>query len=205
VEMPEVEIRPIGESDLDAAAGLIAAAFLDEPGTLGVIKRSPRKRRRILERFFTTQLMLNLRQGVSTCSFLNGELVGVMVLSGPDNNSIPTGEVIRFLLRMMLHVSPAILWRGFTSSLLDEKHRPDRPHYYLETLAVDPQLQRRGIGAALLSYLTDKADREGILVYLSTTDPRNVPLYERHGFRTVSETEQSGVPSYHMERRPMQA
>ena len=88
------------------------------------------------------------------------------------------------------------------SSLVDERHRPSSPNYYLETLAVDPQFQGRGIGGALLSYLTDLADKKGVLVYLSTTEPKTISLYERHGFRMISETDQSGVTNYHMEREP---
>jgi ribosomal protein S18 acetylase RimI-like enzyme len=66
-----------------------------------------------------------------------------------------------------------------------ERSHPGRPHYYLSYLAVDPPLQGRGIGSALLRHVLDRCDAEGIAAYLENSNPRNTPLYERHGFRAI--------------------
>ena len=94
------------------------------------------------------------------------------------------------------------LWRDMQSSIEDDRHRPKGPNYYLEVIAVDPKFQGRGIGGLMLSQLTDFADGEGLPTYLSATDPRTVPLYKKHGFQIVSETNELNIPNYHMVRKP---
>jgi GNAT superfamily N-acetyltransferase len=63
-----------------------------------------------------------------------------------------------------------------------ESRHPDDPHFYLADLAVDPPAQGRGLGTALLAHVLDNCDREGVPAYLENSNPRNTPLYERHGF-----------------------
>jgi len=35
--------------------------------------------------------------------------------------------------------------------------------------------------------VTDRCDAEGVPAYLESSDPANVPLYERHGFSVAGE------------------
>jgi ribosomal protein S18 acetylase RimI-like enzyme len=110
--------------------------------------------------------------------------------------------LLKFLVKMLLRAGWGTIRRGWMSANDDEKHRPLEPHYYLSMLAVDPRHQGRRIGAALLSYLTEMADRERTLIYLSSTNPKAIPLYRRFGFETTSVTSPLGVPNHHMERKP---
>ena len=73
----------------------------------------------------------------------------------------------------------------------DEIHREvaPGPHYYLLTLGVTPQAQRSGAGGRLLRTMLERSDVEGNPAYLETQRPENVPIYERFGFRTASETQ----------------
>ncbi|KAJ5698695.1 hypothetical protein N7462_000700 [Penicillium macrosclerotiorum] len=58
----------------------------------------------------------------------------------------------------------------------------DRPHYYLEMLAVHPSYQGRGLASKLLKWGLSRADEEGVEVYLSSS-PDGKPLYEKYGFQ----------------------
>jgi predicted N-acetyltransferase YhbS len=64
---------------------------------------------------------------------------------------------------------------------------PRRPHWYLSELAVDPPVQGRGLGSALLRDRLAALDRDGAPAYLQSSNPRNTPLYERHGFQVREE------------------
>jgi ribosomal protein S18 acetylase RimI-like enzyme len=64
-----------------------------------------------------------------------------------------------------------------------EKHHPDDPHFYLLALGVEPELQGRSIGTQLMRPVLERCDRERIPAYLESSKQRNVPLYERNGFR----------------------
>lgn len=64
---------------------------------------------------------------------------------------------------------------------MDALH-PHEPHFYLLLLGVAPGRQSQGIGSALLRTVLDRCDEQGLPAYLEATSPRNVALYERHGF-----------------------
>jgi GNAT superfamily N-acetyltransferase len=60
------------------------------------------------------------------------------------------------------------------------------PHWYVWLLAVDPQRQGQGVGAALLRLLTTRAAVQNVPVYLWTVQPKSVPFYEHLGFQVVT-------------------
>jgi GNAT superfamily N-acetyltransferase len=60
---------------------------------------------------------------------------------------------------------------------------------------VDPVHQGRGHGAALLRYALERCDREGLPAYLESSNSRNVPLYERHGFEPMGSIQAGSSPT----------
>ncbi|MDX2166662.1 MAG: GNAT family N-acetyltransferase [Deltaproteobacteria bacterium] len=74
--------------------------------------------------------------------------------------------------------------RDATFALLGElaAHRPSQPHWYLPLIGVDPARKLRGLGSALLRHALQRCDRDHQPAYLESSDPKNIPLYERHGF-----------------------
>jgi ribosomal protein S18 acetylase RimI-like enzyme len=61
-------------------------------------------------------------------------------------------------------------------------YHPDEPHWYLAMIGVDPAHQGRGYGSALLRHTLLQCDKDHVAAYLESSNPANVPLYERHGF-----------------------
>lgn len=80
---------------------------------------------------------------------------------------------------------------------------PQEPHWYLPLIGVDPSVQGRGRGSALLSHALARCDRKRLPAYLEATSPRNVSLYERFGFKPQGciQTETS-PPIIPMRREP---
>ena len=95
--------------------------------------------------------------------------------------------------------------RNDVFALLDqmERYHPTEPHWYLPLIGVDPARQGNGYGAALMRHALAACDRDGVPAYLESTNPRNVPLYERHGFALLG-TIQAGTspPLFPMLRAP---
>jgi GNAT superfamily N-acetyltransferase len=86
------------------------------------------------------------------------------------------------------------------------RYHPQEPHWYLPFIGVEPARQGRGLGAALLRAQLAVCDRAGLPAYLESTNPRNRPLYERHGFEAVAEINVADCPPVvPMLRRPRQA
>ncbi|HVY28363.1 MAG TPA: GNAT family N-acetyltransferase [Polyangiaceae bacterium] len=85
---------------------------------------------------------------------------------------------------------------------LHARYAPE-PHFYLSILGVDPARQGQGLGRELLSPMLERCDRERRRIYLETAQPKNVPYYERHGFRVLAETQHVEFPTlFSMARDP---
>ncbi|MBX7552022.1 GNAT family N-acetyltransferase [Streptomyces sp. tea 10] len=66
--------------------------------------------------------------------------------------------------------------------------RPAADAHWLEHFYLDPALQGRGIGSAVLSMLLERCDRDGTPVRLNVLrGSRALKLYARHGFTVESE------------------
>ena len=71
----------------------------------------------------------------------------------------------------------------------DAAHPHDEPHYYLSLLGTDPAHYGHGYGLGLLGENLRIVDAEGMPAYLEASNPANVPLYERYGFRQLDQFE----------------
>lgn len=93
-------------------------------------------------------------------------------------------------------------------SILDQmaSFHPADPHWYLPMIGVDPSRQRRGLGSVLLRCALERCDREARAAYLESSNPENIPLYERHGFRRLGRIQAGTSPTiYPMLRTPRSA
>lgn len=74
------------------------------------------------------------------------------------------------------------------------RFHPTEPHWYLPLIGVDPASQGRGLGGALMKHATDRCDRDGLPAYLESSNPRNISLYERHGFEVMGRIQAGSSP-----------
>jgi GNAT superfamily N-acetyltransferase len=83
------------------------------------------------------------------------------------------------------------------------RYHPSEPHWYLPIMGVDPLQQGRGFGSALLQHALIQCDRDRKLVYLESSNPKNIHLYEGHGFELLGTIQVGTSPSiFPMLRRP---
>jgi len=76
-----------------------------------------------------------------------------------------------------------------------DRYHPPGPCWYLPLIGVDPAHQGRGCGSALLRYALARCDRDGVPAYLESSNPRNVSLYERHGFVAIGKIQAGSSPT----------
>ena len=82
-------------------------------------------------------------------------------------------------------------------------YHPAEPHWFLPLIAIDPLVQGSGLGSELLAYMLARCDRNQQVAYLDSSNPKNVPLYERHGFVVLGEIRSGSCPAvYPMLRKP---
>eukprot|EP00178_Gracilaria_changii_P012759 TRINITY_DN35_c2_g1_i1.p1 TRINITY_DN35_c2_g1~~TRINITY_DN35_c2_g1_i1.p1 ORF type:complete len:216 (-),score=42.05 TRINITY_DN35_c2_g1_i1:943-1590(-) len=76
---------------------------------------------------------------------------------------------------------------------LKQKH-PTQPHMFLSLLGTSKEKQGKGSGSAVISQMLRQCDRQGVAVYLESSNPKNIPFYRRHGFDVVGDI--SGLPRH---------
>ena len=64
------------------------------------------------------------------------------------------------------------------------RHAP-MPHWFLGPIGVDPAFQGQGFASRLMRPMLERADAEGVPVFLDTNSEANIALYEHFGFRVV--------------------
>jgi GNAT superfamily N-acetyltransferase len=184
-----VEVRPLEASEYDAAAVLLADAFLDDPGWLAVGPDRRTRRYALLKRFHRAALNVIDRHGKPMYgAFDDGRLVGIAATFAAGLYPPPELSTMLRFLPAFLAAGPAPMARGLRFSAIQEKGHPHEEHVYLWFLAVDPNHQRGGVGRALLARVHDEATAP---VYLDTANPANVPYYASNGYE---ETGSSPAP-----------
>jgi ribosomal protein S18 acetylase RimI-like enzyme len=84
------------------------------------------------------------------------------------------------------------------------RYHPEEPLWYLPLMGVEPAQQRRGIGGALMAHALRFIDEQQSLAYLESSNPENIPLYERHGFEVLGTIQVDDSPVLTpMLRRPL--
>jgi ribosomal protein S18 acetylase RimI-like enzyme len=82
------------------------------------------------------------------------------------------------------------------SAVLEQmgSYHPSEPHWYLPMIGVDPVHQHKGHGSALLRHALRQCDDQHAPAYLESSNPANIPLYERHGFVTMGTIQERSSP-----------
>ena len=195
-----LQVSLIAEEQIPAAGEMLARALFDDPLCV-YAQPDPEARMNQFTRFFTELVREGTRQRsvyASTCVYRPN---GIAVWMPPRPGEQPGTHDMR------LHFDPEAQHRFASACRHFERiHRQSTagPHWYLGRLGVSPQWQGRGIGRTLLTPVLQRADRECLPCYLETFVPRNVPFYERLGFRVVDAgvEPRSQVPFWAMRRRP---
>ena len=108
---------------------------------------------------------------------------------GVDPDEAELGRIVALTMPEALKADGARIMEQMAS------HHPAEPHWYLPLIGVDPAHRSKGVGSALLGHALTACDRDGALAYLESTNPRNIPLYERHGFVRIASIQYGSSPT----------
>lgn len=165
--------------DLATAADTLALAFEHYPWTRHVIPEDDYP-----ERLHALQLLYLQYAHNHGIVAVIGDCNGVIALI-PPNAPEPAPELVERIVAL----------HGDRIDRLDHSE-PLAGAWRLETIGVRPDCQGRGRASALLAFaLTEVTRRGGEYIVLDTSDPRNVRLYERHGFRVTGHTDIADGPT----------
>lgn len=114
---------------------------------------------------------------------------------------LPDGPALERLISETVR-EPA---RSEVRSVLEQMgdSHPEEKHWHLAFIGVDSAHQGNGVGAALMRHRLAEIDKQGLHAYLESSNPRNVPFYQRHGFEVIREIQVgSSPPVFPMLRTP---
>jgi len=113
----------------------------------------------------------------------------------PGTNNWPEERAVRFGEVLRRECDDSDIQRlGLLGAAVEGAH-PSEPHWYLGQIATVPSLQGNGVGTALLRHCLALVDRDGAPAYLESSNPRNISLYERNGFRVTGRIDLADGPS----------
>jgi GNAT superfamily N-acetyltransferase len=185
---------------------VLADAFAEDPVFAWLMPMHLRGRDSRLRTFFTSMSRGYLRQG-RPC-YLTGDASAAALWAAPGAWAMP-------LSQMILEAAPnglafgRRLFRALRTQLQIERWHAGQspPHWYLGYLGTRGERQGQGLGTQLLREILAGADADGVPAYLESSNERNLPLYERNGFRVVGELQalSRGPTIWRMWREPSPA
>ena len=199
-EPMQASVRKAADGDREKLVSVMARAFDDDPFANWAAAQDKRRARRIYD-FMDVAYRITSRHGDV---FTTDGIEGGALWSPPGKWKMGTLQQL-MLMPAMLRVATwrrvPMLMRGMT--MVEKKH-PHEPHYYLLALGVEPDLQGRSLGTQLMRPILEKCDQEGIPAYLESSKEKNVPLYERNGFKVTEQLTlpNDGPPIWLMWRKP---
>jgi ribosomal protein S18 acetylase RimI-like enzyme len=179
-----IAVEPV--SDRQRAVATVVAAFIADPVVRWVfpdaatyLAHSPELVRRFGGKAFD--------EG----SAYSAEDYAGIALWLPPGVSVDEGPLVGLL---EASVAPGRLENLFGVLEQMSTYHPTEPHWYLPMVGVDPVWQGKGYGSALLRHTLARCDEEGRRAYLESSNPANLPLYERHGFRVMGKIQVGDSP-----------
>lgn len=192
--MALVPIRPLRRDERERATATILLAFSSDP----------------LMRWFWPEAgaylehMRGLVDAFAGAAFANdtaftsNNFAGVCVWLPPG-----VGPDLDAIERLLLETTPETARAdvGPVAEQLEHFHI-EEPHWYLPCIGVEPLHHGQGVGAALMEHVLSICDQTGMPAYLESSNPRNISLYQRHGFERIGEIQIGSSPLVTPMRRP---
>ena len=202
---PSTPVRPATPGDLDACANVLARAFHDDPGAV-ICDPDPDGRSAHLPGFFRSFLAASLDGGGDLV--VAGEPVAGLACwfgpdrHGPSEDAMLANGLADALGRWGPEASARLV--AMTGELERQHERLIAgPHFRLDFFGVDPDVQGKGIGSALIEHGHAIADAQNLPCYLETFTQPNVRYYKRRDYAVIDEyLVGDGVPVYAMVRPP---
>lgn len=188
------EYRLLTLSDVEAAAQVIAQAFVDDPLVSFML---PNKTRRVktLLKFSRLYGEINIKnqRGFGTGEPLQGVAYWEFPKKAPVSIRLRSlGKFVPLLFTMY----PIGYFRARAIfERIDNLHHKyaDEQHFYLDNLGVLASARGKGLSSKLIRPFLEMADSQKVIAYTDTVTLSNVSLYEHFGFQCVEASPVQGT------------
>ena len=201
--MTRIEVSSVPKIEIQEMSRTLGRAFQHDPVMRWLIPDEVVRRRR-LTRFFATLTRYHHLAAGGIEVARKASAIGAAALWDPPGRWQYTQlEKCRAVPGLMSSFGIRIGMSFEVNSRMERVH-PVEPHWYLAVIGSDPTLRGDGFGQALMRSRLDRCDAEHVPAYLESSNPDNVPYYQRFGFEVTGEiTLPRGGPSlWPMWRQP---
>ncbi len=199
-----VKIQPLTDSQVPAAGALLARAFHDDPLMTYSIPDAAERVRLLPEVYARIIRFGTLAGEVHTTANFEG-----VALWMPPGATWPREKIVASGMHEIAAVIGDAAYQRYRDVVGCEwqarQRDMDNDCWYLFLLGVEPRLQRRGLGGALIGPVLARADAARVACYLETENERNVAFYKEQGFDLIvigEEADSTGVRFWSFRRLP---
>jgi ribosomal protein S18 acetylase RimI-like enzyme len=185
-----VTVRRATATDAGVVSDALADAFFDDPVISWLIPHGVSRRTKRVNGLWAATTASYVRKGKPV--FVTDDGQGAALWSPPGAWGTPASEQLREVPAMIRVFGTGLVKASQVQSQMIKAHPRQPKHWYLYAIGTRAGSQGRGIGSALLAAMLGPIDDAGEAAYLESSNERNVPLYERHGFVVVDELHLSG-------------
>jgi ribosomal protein S18 acetylase RimI-like enzyme len=209
-EVVSPNIAVLSPRQASAAGAVLARSHADYPSFRHLFP-DPARRARALAAMFSGVARDAARLGSAYGAIGDeGALYGAAVWLAPGRFPWSAWRQVRGVGWMLsvLRADPSSFRAFMKTGANGARLHPADPHWYLETMGVDPAVQRQGLGGRLIQPVLEIADRDQVDCYLETAKAENAQYYRRHGFVVEDSALQlvpNGPAAIAMRRRPAAA
>lgn len=179
-------IREYRPEDFDRVLAVMCDAFKADRLYEYFIE-DPAQRQKFLNIFMQFRLKFGVKKGTV---FVTDDVEGAIILIKPGQ-SMSVADLIRYGgMKAMLSCSNAQRKRIMAFNTFADAQAAQhmkQPYWHISPLCVSSQKQGQGYGSALLDHGLHYIASGPYSCYLETQDPQNIPFYQTHGFRTLSD------------------
>ena len=202
--MTESPISLIRADQVSSAAGVLANAFAEAPRFNFMLQGDARRQAKLT--WYWGAVIRACIQSGWTVQVVGGDarstVRAVAIWEPPQQVSHSIHTLVRSgLIATPLRLGLSAYRRRRALGRLLAELEPPHPCWYLDTIGVEPEEQRTGLGTTLLSTMLLKIDEQALPSFLDTSAPNNLGYYERFGFRVTAESSlPNGLPLWGMTR-----
>lgn len=190
--MDSQKLYRVEKKDFERLEQLLTRSFAKDPLYCKLIPDEQTRRRLMPELF-----QCDVEEMFATCEIFadSPQINGILIVS---DESEPYNPFRYYLAEMhaafktdeyLIREDPSLktFWNFIkgkdylNSRWTDQLHREERLHIIY--LAVDPQMQHRGISALLMDEAIEYANQHRLMISLETHNERNVAFYKHFGFK----------------------
>jgi predicted GNAT family N-acyltransferase len=178
-------MKPINKSEIAQAKKIFALAMFDDDLHKYFF---PDEKSRIekLQHFYEFKLKTMLLNTYKTSE----KHEGFCIWEKPDEHrstitfkDVTEGFLLVFNIGMFSLVR-MVRYQLWSTKL--KKKLISEPYWYLDTVVVSPDYQGKGFASKMIRPFLSEANTRGEKVYLETQNMKNVPVYEKYGFKLIS-------------------